>query len=125
MLVALTRDISPAIARCELTHLDRQPIDVDLARAQHRAYEACLTEAGCQVERLAAGPEMADSVFIEDTAIILEEVAIIARLGAASRRAETAGVADVLRRYRELHQIKSPGIVDGGDVLVVGRRVFV
>ena len=125
MLLALTRDISPAIARCELTHLERETIDVDLARVQHTAYEACLRDAGCRVERLAAGPDMPDSVFIEDTAIVFDEVAIITRPGAASRRVETAGVADALRKYRPLHQMEAPGTADGGDVLVVGHQVFV
>ena len=125
MLVALTRDISPAIARCELTHLDRRPIDVNLARAQHRAYEASLGAAGCRVERLEAGPDLPDSVFIEDVAIVVDELAIITRPGAASRRAETAGVAGALRRYRLLYQMASPGTADGGDVLVVGHQVFV
>jgi dimethylargininase len=125
MLIALTREMSPAIARCELTHREREAIDVDLARAQHAAYEACLRDAGCRVERLAAGPDMPDSVFIEDTAIVFDEVAIITRPGAASRRAETAGVADALQKYRPLHRMEAPGTADGGDVLVVGRHVFV
>lgn len=125
MLLALIRELSPAIARCELTHLEREAIDLNLAHAQHAAYEACLREAGCRVERLAAGPDMPDSVFIEDTAIVVDEVAIITRPGAASRRNETAGVAAALRKYRPLHQMESPGTADGGDVLVVGRQVFV
>jgi dimethylargininase len=125
MFVALTRDISPAIARCELTHLEREAIDLDLARAQHAAYEACLRDAGCRVERLAAGPDMPDSVFIEDTAIVFDEVAILTRPGAASRRAETAAVAGALGKYRPLHHMESPGTADGGDVLVVGHQVFV
>jgi dimethylargininase len=125
MLHALTREISPAIARCELTHLEREAIDVNLARAQHTAYEACLRDAGCRVERLDAGAEMPDSVFIEDVAVVFDEVAIITRPGAASRRAETAAVADALRRYRSLHRMEPPATADGGDVLVVGRHVFV
>ena len=124
MLVALTRDISPAIARCELTHLDRNPIDLDLARAQHAAYEARLREAGCRVERLTAGPDMPDSVFIEDTAIVFDEVAIITRPGAPSRRSETAAVADALRKYRPLYRMARPGTADGGDLLLVGRHLF-
>lgn len=125
MLVALTRDISPAIARCELTHREREAIDVGVARAQHAAYEACLRDAGCRVERLDAGADMPDSVFIEDVAIVFDEVAIITQPGAPSRRGETAGVAAALRRYRLLHQMDSPGTADGGDVLVVGHEVFV
>jgi dimethylargininase len=125
MLLALTRDVSPAITRCELTHRTREPIDLDLARAQHAAYEACLREVGCRVERLATEPDMSDSVFIEDTAIVFDEVAIITRPGAASRRRETAAVADALGRYRPLHRMESPATADGGDVLLVGRQLFV
>jgi dimethylargininase len=125
MLHALTREVSPVIARCELTHLAREPIDVNLARAQHAAYEACLRDAGCRVERLDAGAEMPDSVFIEDVAIVFDEVAIVTRPGAASRRAETAAVAGALRRYRLVHRMESPATADGGDVLVVGRHVFI
>jgi dimethylargininase len=125
MLIALTREISPAIASCELTHLPRAPIDLALARAQHAEYEKCLATAGCRVSRLAAGDEMPDSVFVEDTAVVLPEVAIITRPGAASRRGETSAVAEALRSYRPLAQIEAPGTMDGGDVLVAGRRVFV
>jgi|SRR5712691_5098187 len=124
-LVALTRELSPSIARCQLTHLDREAIDVNLARQQHAAYEMRLREAGCRVERLAAEPDMPDAVFIEDTAIVFDEVAIVARPGAASRRAETAAVADALRKYRTLHHMEPPATADGGDVLVVGHQVFV
>src|SRR5688572_11700181 len=99
-LLAITRDISPAIERCELTHLDRTPIDVTRARSEHATYEAALRELGCRVQRLAAGAEMADSVFIEDTAIVLDELAVITRPGAESRRAETQAVSDAVRAYR-------------------------
>jgi len=125
MHIALTRQVSPAMALCELTHRDREPIDLDLARAQHRAYEACLRGAGCCVEQLGAESEMPDSMFIEDTAIVFEELAVVTRPGAVSRRLETTAVADALRLYRPLHHIESPGTMDGGDVLVVGRHVFV
>jgi len=125
MLVALTRDISPAIVQCELTHLERQPIDLELARKQHRAYERCLTDAGCRVEPVAAAPDRPDSVFVEDTAVVFNELAIIARPGAASRRPETTAVAEALGRYRDVFRIEAPGTMDGGDVLVVGRLVFV
>jgi dimethylargininase len=113
------------LANCELTHLARTPIDLDVARAQHAAYEQALQDAGCTVERLAAAPEMPDSVFIEDIAVVLDEVAIITRPGAESRRLETAAVAGALSRHRSIRTIASPGTVDGGDVLVVGRRVFI
>jgi dimethylargininase len=125
VFVAITRAVSPSLASCELTHLMRVPIDVERARAQHRAYEQALADAGAIVERLDAGPEMPDSVFIEDMAIVFDELAIVTRPGAESRRVETPAVADALGRYRRLQTIEPPGTADGGDVLVVGRHVFV
>jgi dimethylargininase len=80
---------------------------------------------GCLVERLPAGPDMPDSVFIEDAAVVLDEVAIVTRPGAPSRRVETPGVAAALASRRPIVQIQPPGTVDGGDVLVVGRSILV
>jgi len=111
--------------RCELTHLQRTVIDVALAREQHLAYEQALRSLGCGIESLPEEPELADSVFVEDTAIILDEVVVITRPGAPSRRAETASIAAVLGKYRDLVRIESPGTLDGGDVLRVGRSVYV
>jgi len=125
MLRVLTRDISPAIVRCELTHRAREPIDLGAARRQHDAYEQRLKEAGCAVVRLTADDEMPDSVFIEDTAIVFDELAVITRPGASSRRRETDAVASALAAYRPIVHIDAPGTIDGGDVLTVGRRVFV
>src|SRR6188508_411940 len=122
---AITREISPAIARCELTHLAREPIDVDRARRQHDAYEQRLTDAGYSVTRLAADAAIPDSVFVEDIAVVFDRLAIVTRPGAESRRAETAAVADVLRPLRPLHCIDAPGTIDGGDVMTVGRQVFI
>jgi dimethylargininase len=124
-MIALTRDVSPALGRCELTHLARTVIDVDRARAQHAAYEDALRALGCHVERLAAGDEMPDSVFIEDTALVLEEAAVITRPGALSRQGEVEATMLALQPYRPLIQIEPPGTVDGGDILVVGRSIFV
>jgi dimethylargininase len=125
MHVAITRAISPAIENCELTHLTRQPIDIRAARSEHRAYERRLREAGYRLTRLAAGTGMPDSLFIEDIAVVFDQVAIITRPGAVSRRAETAAVGRALRAYRPIHPIESPGTIDGGDVLTIGTRVFV
>ncbi|HYM24898.1 MAG TPA: arginine deiminase family protein [Vicinamibacterales bacterium] len=124
-MTAITREVSPAFARCELTHLRRVPIDVDLARAQHDAYENALEDAGYRIERLTAGADMPDSVFIEDAAVVFDELAVVTRPGAASRRAETAAVAEALARHRPVSAIAAPGTLDGGDVLAAGRRVFV
>src|ERR1700681_3387327 len=125
MHIAITREISPAIERCELTHLTRQTIDVGKALAEHQAYEQRLREAGYRLERLSAGAGMPDSLFVEDIAVVFDEVAIITRPGALSRRAETAAVAEALRAYRPIRSIDPPGTIDGGDVLTVGTRVFV
>lgn len=126
MLMALTREISDSIQSCQLSHLPRVPIDADRARTQHAAYEWALVEEGCTVRRLGAAPDMPDSVFLEDIAVVLEEGAVICRPGAVSRRAETPGVVEALVRHgRHLQQIRPPGTLDGGDVLVVGRELFV
>jgi dimethylargininase len=125
MPVAITRPVSPRISECELTHLERVPIDVDLAVAQHAAYTQLLAALGCRLIELPAEADLPDSVFVEDTAVILPELAIIARPGAISRRPETAQVADILGNYRTLAFIESPATLDGGDVLVSGRDVFV
>ena len=123
--IAITRAVSAALGDCELTHLERVPIDVELARAQHREYEQALREAGYLVEHLESTNEMPDSVFVEDIAVVFDELAIITRPGAESRRVETPAVAGALARHRPLHVIEAPGTVDGGDVLVAGKQVFV
>jgi dimethylargininase len=113
------------MADCELTHLPRLPIDVDLAARQHAAYERALESLGCAVHQLSATAAMPDAVFIEDTAVVLDEIAIITRPGAPSRQQETAAVEEWLKHRVLLARIEPPGTIDGGDVLVVGRRIFV
>ncbi len=122
---ALTRDVSDAIVRCELTHRDRVPIDVDLARAQHLAYEEGLRHVGCTVERVSPAPDLPDAVFIEDTALVFDEIAVMTLPGAQSRRAELPAVEHALAAHRPVARIEPPGTLDGGDVLVVDRHVFV
>lgn len=124
-MLALTRDISSAIGSCQLTHQTRESIDLPLACAQHEEYERALRSLGCDVRRLTADETMPDSVFIEDTAVVLPEIAIIARPGAESRRAEVDAVAAALEPLRRLVHIAAPGTLDGGDVLVIGRTIFV
>ncbi len=101
------------------------PIDVDRARDQHAAYERCLERAGCSVRHVQPAPDLPDSVFVEDIAIVFDEVAVIARPGAPSRRPEISGVARLLDAERPLQFIAPPATLDGGDVLVAGRTVFV
>src|ERR1041385_3560526 len=90
MLIAVTHPVSPTLAECELTHLAREPIDVARATAQHAAYEQRLCELGARIVRVPAAPELPDAVFVEDTAIVLAEIAVIPRPGAPRRRLETA-----------------------------------
>lgn len=121
---AFTRAVSPRLAECQLTHLDRVPIDAARAAAQHAAYEDALRNAGFAIVRLPDLPDDPDAVFVEDTAILLGEHAIITRPGAASRLGEASSTADGLAPYFTLHQV-AHGYVDGGDVLRIGRRLYV
>lgn len=125
MLVAYTRAVSPTLAECELTHLEREPLDVAAAVAEHATYEALLAELGATVRRLPAEPTLPDAVFVEDTAIVLDEVAVISRPGARSRRPETRTVAAALAAHRPLARIQGPAMLDGGDVLAAGRCLYV
>lgn len=125
MLIALTRAVSPSINACELTFHEQQPIDVARAAEQHHAYEDCLRSLGAEVIRLPDEPDLPDAVFVEDTAVVVDEVAVIPVMGAASRRPETKSVAAALAAYRPLRHLEAPATLDGGDVLRVGRRLFV
>jgi dimethylargininase len=125
MFTAITRQVSPALASCELEFLPRTPIDLELANAQHAAYEAYLRGCGARVISLSAEPSLPDSVFVEDPAIVLDEIAVITRTGAVSRRAEAESLAAALAPYRKIARIEAPGTLEGGDVLKVGRTLFV
>jgi dimethylargininase len=125
MLIALTRAVSPSIVDCELTHLERETIDYADAAAEHAEYERRLAELGAIVRRLPAAPSLPDAVFVEDTAVVVDELAVITRPGAESRRPETATVAPQLAEYRRCVAIEPPGTLDGGDVLIVDREVYV
>ena len=124
-MYALIRPVSLSMARCELTHLARSPIDVTAAGQQHRRYAQALASLGCRLVELDAEPDLPDSVFVEDTVVVLDEIAVLARPGAASRRAEVASVARALEGRRPSVRIEAPGTLDGGDVLRIGRRLFV
>ena len=124
-LIAITREVSPAVAQAQLTHQPRVPIDFAMVQMQHGTYECELANLGCAVRRLPVGDNMPDAMFVEDTAVVLDEMAIIARPGAESRRVETAGVEEALKHFRLLGHIESPGTLDGGDVLVAGRTLYI
>jgi dimethylargininase len=125
MLMAITRAVSPTLNRCELTHRERQPIDLEKADAEHHAYERCLRDLGLELISLPAEPDFPDAMFVEDPVVVLDEVAIITRMGAPSRRGEGESLARVLEAHRPLCYMKEPGTLDGGDVLRAGRTLYV
>ena len=124
-MIALVREVSPALASCELSFLERHPIDIARAAAQHAAYCDALRRAGLGVEFIDPAPECPDGVFVEDAALVFDEIAVITRPGAASRRGETMTAASALASYRPLSFILEPGTLDGGDVMRAGKDVFV
>ncbi len=125
MVLAITREVSPRFNECEITHIERTSINLDTARAQHRAYVNALTELGCKVIELPAEPGLPDSVFVEDTAFVLPEVAVITRPGADSRKPETESIIRALSPHIDLVHVREPATVDGGDVLVLGKNIYV
>ena len=124
-LLAFTRPVPASLPDCELTHVSRVPIDLSRARAQHAAYEQTLVSLGCELRRLPAADDLPDSVFVEDTAVVLDEIVVITRPGASSRRGETDAVATALGAIRPLRSIEPPATLDGGDVLRLGRTLHV
>ena len=124
-VTALVRAPTDALVRCELTHLERRPIDVERARAQHQRYVEALSDLGAVVAWLPPLPQHPDAVFVEDMTVVLPEVAVIGHSGAPSRRGEAASVAEALSAHRPLRWIEPPCCLDGGDVLRIGRGMLV
>ena len=123
-LIAITREVNSAIGSCELTFLQRASIDSALALQQHQNYQSVLSSLDCEIVVVPTEPGLADSVFIEDTAMVLDEIAVLLRPGAASRRPEVTGVEAVLRQYRTIASIQPPGTLDGGDLLCIDNIIF-
>ncbi|HKV61339.1 MAG TPA: arginine deiminase family protein [Candidatus Acidoferrum sp.] len=125
MLTAITRAVSPSIVHCELSFIDRKPIDLAAAQEQHHAYENLLRKLGARVISLPAEPELPDSMFVEDPVIVLDELAVILPLGTETRRREAASLAHALSEFRKLEYVSLPGTLEGGDVLHIDRKIFV
>jgi dimethylargininase len=125
VLTAITRAVSPALAQCELTFVERQLIDLGKAQSQHAAYEHLLAKLGIHVHSLAAESDLPDSMFVEDPAIVLDELAVILPLGTKSRQPEAESLAKALAPFRKLTYITSPAAIEGGDVLRVDRTLYV
>lgn len=124
-IIAITNAPSPLLEQCELTHLERTTIDYAVALKQHEGYQAMLRACGAEVHALEVNGNHADSVFIEDTAIVLDEIAVLTSMGTASRRGEPAGIEPALRQYRPIERIAPPATIEGGDVVRVGRALLV
>lgn len=122
---AITRAVSPTLNQCELTHLARRPIDIDRAILEHHGYQQCLRELGLQVIELPAEPDYPDAMFVEDAAVVLDEAAILTRMGAPSRRGETDSIERALAPYRAIRRMQEPATLDGGDVLRADRTLYV
>jgi dimethylargininase len=125
MLIALTRRVSPSLGHCELTYLTRKPIDVAKAVRQHQSYEQSLRQLGAHIVSLPVEPDLPDAVFVEDTAVVVDEVAVVAHMGAIRRRAEIKSLTPALAGYRRLEFLEPPATLEGGDVVRVGRTLFV
>lgn len=123
--IALTHAPSPRLNACELTFLPEEPIDQRRAEAQHRAYCTLLRECGVRVVQVEGNEAFPDGVFVEDTAVVLDEVAVVTPMGTTSRRPETTAVEHALKAYRPVHRLSGPGKLEGGDVLRVDRTLFV
>ncbi len=123
-MLGFVREVSPRLAHCELTHLEREAIDTARAQRQHRDYTQALQALGCRLEWLPPLPEHADGVFVEDTAVLLPEAAVITRPGVASRRGETPSVAAALARHVRVLRLTEPACLEGGDVLRIGRTLY-
>jgi dimethylargininase len=124
-MIALTHTPSPNMQECLRTYVAHAAIDPGRAARQHEAYCQLLRDCGVQVRTLDVIRHLPDCSFIEDTAVVLDEVAVLCSMGAASRRDEPAGIEPVLREYREVERIELPATIEGGDVLRVGRRLLV
>ena len=116
---------SAGLERCELSFRPREPVDADQLAEQHAAYVAALEAAGVAVELLPSLPGHPDALYVEDTAVVLDEVAVLTRPGAESRRGEIASIETALAPHRELLRIEAPATLEGGDVLVCGDLVYV
>ncbi len=124
-VLALTHAVGAALARCELTFVARAPIDVDVARAQHAAYRRALQACGAEVRVVDVSPDCPDAVFVEDAVVALHDRAILTRMGVASRRGEVDNLAPMVAAHRPLLRIDAPATLEGGDVLRVGRTLYV
>jgi dimethylargininase len=124
-MLAFVREVSPELARCELSLIERLPIDAARAHRQHQRYAAELRSLGCELAWLPPLPAHADGVFVEDTAVLVPELAVLTRPGVSSRRGEVDSVAACLIRHLPVARLNEPATLEGGDVLRIGHSLYV
>jgi dimethylargininase len=122
---ALARKVSRSLARCELLHVPRQSFDLAIAERQHAAYVEALEALGITVTLLPEEPDLPDAAFVEDLAVVLDEMAVICRPSTASRQREVSSIESEIARTRTICKITEPGTVEGGDVLRMGKALYV
>src|SRR5436190_4279933 len=125
MIQSFVRTVSRSLAQCELVHVGRQAFDLTLAREQHAAYVSALEIAGAVVTVLPEEADLPDATFVEDTVIVLDELAVLCRPGAKSREPEVQKIAKAISGIRPVQRIIAPGTLEGGDVLCIGRTLYV
>ena len=125
MLSVITHLPSPSLEQCELTFLDTKPIDINKAQKEHQDYQKMIESCGAKVITLDENLALPDSVFVEDPIIVFDEIAVLTSMGVESRRKESATMETVFKKYRKIKKIELPAQIEGGDVLKIGKRIFV
>lgn len=124
--IALVRRPSPRLADGVVEHIDWVPVDPERALAQWEGYVTALRTAGWETVEVPAAPEHPDGVFVEDSVVMVRNVAVVARAGHPTRRGEEVGTEEVLTGLGcSVNRIREPGTLDGGDVLKVGDTIYV
>jgi len=125
MLTCVTHLPSPALQDCELTFVESEPISYEKAVKEHNNYCKMLEECGARIVTLDDNISLPDSVFVEDPIIVFDELAVLTSMGVKSRRKESAALEMFFRQYRDVKQISLPAKIEGGDVLKIGKRIYV
>jgi dimethylargininase len=123
---ALVRTPGPRLAEGIVTHVERRQVDLDAALDQHRAYVAALAAHGWAPSAVPPADDQPDAVFVEDTVVVVDDLAVVTRPGAAERRGELTGTRSAVAALGlRAGRLDAPATLDGGDVLQVGRTVYV
>lgn len=122
---AITRGVSPNIGACELTYCSREAIDYEKAVSQLEDYCTLLRKWKVELVAMPNSGTYPDCCFVQDTAVVLDEICVIANMGAPTRSGEVAEVEKLLAPFRRIRRIFPPATLDGGDVVQVGKRLFV